>query len=68
MLGIGSVSSRSISGESLDLRLSAVGFPFVVLFERPHADEAGDRGLVGDYADALGAPLHFLVKTHDWVG
>jgi len=63
MLGMGSVSSRSISGESRDLHLSAGGLSFVVSLERPRANQAHDLSLVGEDADDIGVPLHFLVKT-----
>ena len=68
MLAIGSVSSRSIFGESLDLHLFSGGLPFVVLLERPRADGADDQGLVRDYADDIGATFGLFVQARDWVG
>ena len=54
--------------ESLDLHQSAVGFPFVVLLERPRANGAGDRGLVRDYADDIGAAFDLTVQVRDGAG
>ena len=65
---MGSVSYRSISGERLDLNVSAGGLPFVVLLKRPRADGAGDRGLVRGYADDIGAAFDLTVQARDGVG
>jgi len=54
--------------ESLDLNVSAGDLPFVVLFEEYRADEAGDRGLVRDYADDIGAAFDLIVQARDGIG
>ena len=55
-------------GEGFDLHVSASGLPFVVLFEEYRADGAGDRGLVRDYADDIGAAFDLFVQVRDGVG
>ena len=46
----------------LDLHVAVLQLPFVVLFEQHRADQSDDRCLVGEYADNVGASLHFLVQ------
>ena len=42
--------------------------PFVALFHEDGADEAGDRGLVGEDANDVGAALDLAVEAFDGVG
>ena len=48
-------------GHPFDLHVAALEQPLVILLEQHGADEAGDAGLVGEDADDIGAPLHFLL-------
>ena len=46
----------------------ALDGPFIVLFQQDGPDEAGDGGLVGEYADHIGATLDLAVQSFDRVG
>ena len=47
----------------LDLHIAVLQLPFVVLFQQHRADQSDDRCFVGEYADNVGASLHFLVQS-----
>ncbi len=56
-------------GDSFQCHVSgALDGPFVVLFEQDSSDQAGDRLLVWEDADDLGAPLDLPVEPFDRVG
>ena len=53
---------------SFDLHVAALKQPLVILFEQDGADQSDDAGLIGEYADDVGASFDFFVEAFEWVG
>ncbi len=54
--------------ERFDAEIALLERPLVVLIHEHGADQADDRGLVGEDPYDVGAPLHFLIKPLKGVG
>ena len=55
-------------GHFLDLHVSVLKQPLVILLEQHCADQPGDAGLVWEDADNIGPPLDLSVEAFERVG
>ena len=65
-LGVG--GRRRQLGHGLELHVAVLQLPLVVLLQQHGADQADDRGLVGEDADDVGPALDLLVQALQRVG
>ena len=65
--GIGGGGRRQF-GHDLNLHIAVRQLPFIVLLKQYRADQPNDRGLIGEDADHIGAPLDLLVEPLERIG
>src|SRR5215472_1607665 len=66
--GIVGAGRRGQLRHHFNLHVAVLQLPLVVLLEQHRADQADDRGFVGEDADDIGAAFDFFVEPLKWVG
>src|SRR6516165_7278259 len=65
--GIGG-GGRSPFGHDLNLHITVLQLPFIILLEQYRANQSNDGGLIGEDADDIGAAFDLFVEPLERVG